>query len=172
MIKKEEVFYVGRFGKPRGVEGEITLQSESLVFETVDCEYLVCDVNGLLVPFFMDEYRQQNDHTLYVKLEDVESAEAARFFTHREVFLPNRYRERLSDEEMNQEYFIGFQAIDKKAGVLGIIAAVNTDTLNILFVIRSDEKERLIPAVGEFIAGIDSSRKIIHFQLPDGLADI
>ena len=57
MIRKEEVFKIGKIGKPHGVKGEVGLRFSDDVFDRVDAEYLILDIDGILVPFFMEEYR-------------------------------------------------------------------------------------------------------------------
>ena len=51
MIKPEEVYRIGRLGKAHGVKGEVSLQFDDDIFDRVDCDYLVLDVDGILVPF-------------------------------------------------------------------------------------------------------------------------
>ena len=57
MIRKEEVYKIGRLGKSHGVKGEVSLQFTDDVFDRVEAEYLILDIDGILVPFFMEEYR-------------------------------------------------------------------------------------------------------------------
>ena len=57
MIKKDEVFKIGIFNKPHGVKGEISFTFTDDIFDRVECEYLVCLLDGIFVPFFIEEYR-------------------------------------------------------------------------------------------------------------------
>ena len=41
MIKKEEVYKIGRIGKTHGVHGELQLQFSDDVFDVVDADYLI-----------------------------------------------------------------------------------------------------------------------------------
>lgn len=52
MIRQEEVFKIGKIGKPHGVKGEVSLMFEDDVFDRVDADYLVLLIDGILVPFF------------------------------------------------------------------------------------------------------------------------
>lgn len=51
MIKSEEVFKIGQFTKPHGIKGEITLVTDCDVFDDTDDPYIICDMDGILVPF-------------------------------------------------------------------------------------------------------------------------
>ena len=54
MIKAEEVYKIGKLGKPHGLKGEINFLFDDDVFDRTDADYLVLEVDGILVPFFME----------------------------------------------------------------------------------------------------------------------
>ena len=53
MIKKEDVYRIGQIGKPHGVKGELSFHFEDDVFDRTDADYLILEVDGILVPFFL-----------------------------------------------------------------------------------------------------------------------
>ncbi len=69
MIKKEEVYKIGLFNKPHGIHGELQFTFTDDIFDRVDCDYLICLLDGIFVPFFIEEYRFRSDSTALVKLE-------------------------------------------------------------------------------------------------------
>ena len=77
------------------MKGEITFAITDDVFDRVDAEYLVLDIDGILVPFYLEEYRFKNDENVLVKFEDIDTQEQARNYTGREVFFPRH----LSDSD-------------------------------------------------------------------------
>ena len=99
MIKKDEVFKIGIFNKPHGVKGEISFTFTDDIFDRVECEYLVCLLDGIFVPFFIEEYRFRSDTTALVKLEGVDTSEKARMFTNVEVYFPKKYVGEEEDSE-------------------------------------------------------------------------
>lgn len=169
MIKKEEVYKIGLFNKPHGIHGELSFTFTDDIFDRVECDYLVCLLDGIFVPFFIEEYRFRSDSTALVKLEGVESAERARMFTNIEVYFPVKYVDESEPTELTWNYFIGFTMTDIRAGELGQIVDVDQTTVNILFVVDYDKEELLIPAQEEFITEIDHAQKIITVDLPEGL---
>lgn len=88
MIKKEDVFKIGQFAKPHGIKGEITLLTTSDVFDDSDDPFIVCEFEGILVPFFIEEYRYKSDSSILVKLENIDSELQAREFSNLEVYYP------------------------------------------------------------------------------------
>ena len=173
MIKKEEVYKIGLFNKPHGIHGELQFTFTDDIFDRVDCDYLVCLLDGIFVPFFIEEYRFRSDSTALVKLEGIDTAERARMFTNIEVYFPVAHAEEAGYGELSWNFFIGFRMEDIHHGSLGEVVDVDTTTVNTLFVVgQKDGEELLVPAQEEFIQGIDQKRKLITVELPEGLLDL
>ena len=169
MLKKEDFVYFGKFLKPHGTKGEIGLEGDSIVLGD-DCDFVACEIDGILVPFFIEEMRTKNHDTMIVKIERMESADEVRFLTNRGAYIPREWVE--ESEELSWSYFHGFTAVDEKAGVIGTITDIDDSTINTLFVIEKNGEEILIPAQEEFITGMDHKKKEIRFNLPEGLVSL
>ena len=168
MIKKEEVYKIGKLGKAHGVHGEITFMFDDDVFDRVDADYLILDLDGILVPFFMEEYRFRSDSTALVKFCDVDTQERARDLTNTEVYFPLS----LTDEDapLSLSILVGFDLIEAASGKsIGRIASIDDTTANILFEL---EDGKLIPANDELITEINQDKRQITIDLPEGLLDL
>ena len=173
MIKKEEVYKIGLFNKPRGIHGELQFTFTDDIFDRVDCDYLICLLDGIFVPFFIEEYRFRSDSTALVKLEGIDTAERARMFTNVEVYFPVKHAEEAEDGELSWNFFVGFRMEDVRHGELGEVVEVDTTTVNTLFVVeQEDGEELLIPAQEEFIVEINQEKKLITVELPEGLLNL
>ena len=173
MIKKEEVYKIGLFNKPHGIHGELQFTFTDDIFDRVDCDYLICLLDGIFVPFFIEEYRFRSDSTALVKLEGIETAERARMFTNVEVYFPVKHAEEAEDGELSWNFFVGFRMEDVRHGELGEGVEVDTATVNTLFVVeQEDGEELLIPAQEEFIVEINQEKKLITVELPEGLLNL
>ena len=173
MIKKEEVYKIGLFNKPHGIHGELQFTFTDDIFDRVDCDYLICLLDGIFVPFFIEEYRFRSDSTALVKLEGIDTAERARMFTNVEVYFPVKHAEEAEDGELSWNFFVGFRMEDVRHGELGEVVEVDTTTVNTLFVVeQEDGEELLIPAQEEFIVEINQEKKLITVELPDGLLNL
>ena len=169
MIKKEEVYKIGLFNKPHGIHGELQFTFTDDIFDRVDCDYLICLLDGIFVPFFIEEYRFRSDSTALVKLEGIDTAERARMFTNVEVYFPVKHAEEAEDGELSWNFFVGFRMEDVRHGELGEVVEVDTTTVNTLFVVeQEDGEELLIPAQEEFIVEINQEKKLITVELPEG----
>ena len=173
MIRRDDVYKIGKLGKPHGVKGEITFAITDDVFDRVDAEYLVLDINGILVPFYMEEYRFKNDDNVLVKFEDIDTQEQARNYTGCDVYFP-RHLSDSDKEHMTWAEIIGFQLVDAPTGkVIGTLDSVDDSTVNLLFEVTTPEgKELLIPANEDLIEEVNAEEKEIRMAIPEGLLDL
>jgi 16S rRNA processing protein RimM len=172
MILKSSVFPIGQITKPHGVNGEMSFSFTSDIFDREDVPYFIFELQGILVPFFVDEYRFKGSTTGLLKLDGVKSDEQAREFMGLTIYLPKTFLEKVEDAEIELDYFAGFSLIDAEKGLIGIISEVDQTTDNVLFVIPTKDDEILIPAGEEYIEEIDHEKKIIYVRLPDGLLEL
>ena len=171
MIKQDDVYRIGRIGKAHGIHGEVTFNFDDDVFDRTDADYIVIEVDGLLVPFFIEEYRFRSDTTALMKLEGVDSQERARELTNCEVFFPRHLTGAdAADGPLTYAFLVGFTIVDAATGRdVGTIASVDESTMNILFCL---EDGTLIPAAEELIEGIDKEGRRIVVNLPEGILNL
>ena len=169
MIRDEEVYQIGKLGKTHGVKGEVSFLFDDDVFDRVDADYLILKVDGIFVPFFIEEYRFRSDANAIVKFEDIDTQERARELTGCEVFFPRVLAD--SDQDsISWAAIVGFDIIEAESGnQIGRIDSVDDSTLNILFCL---EDGRLIPASEDLITAIDQQARTITMHLPAGLLEL
>lgn len=169
MTMTEDLYKIGKIGKPHGVKGEVSFHFSDDVFDRTEAEYLMLCIDGLMVPFFMEEYRFRSDETALVKFCDIDTQERASELTGCEVFFP---RDVANDDDDNLSWaeIIGYSLIDSATSKnVGKIASVDDSTINILFEL---EDGTLIPASIELITNVDKKHKEIEIELPDGILDL
>ena len=169
MIKREDVYKIGRLGKAHGVKGEVSFLFDDDIFDTTDADYLILEIDGILVPFFMEEYRFRNDSLALVKFCDVDTQQRASELTGCDVYFPRTLAEE-SEGQLSLSSLVGYDIVEaSNSKVVGKIAAIDDTTQNILFEL---EDGRLIPASDELITNIDTNRQQIIMQIPTGLLEI
>lgn len=173
MIKKEDVYKIGRLGKPHGVKGEISFQFSDDIFDVVDADYLLLEIDGILVPFFMEEYRFRSDEIALMKFEDIDNDDRARELTGCDVYFPRAHGE-AAEARLTWSEIVGYQVIDSASRrPVGTITHVDESTINTLFVLSTDEgNELLVPAGADMIADVDKDKRVIIMDIPDGLLDL
>lgn len=169
MIKQEEVYKIGRLGKAHGVKGEVSFLFDDDIFDRVDADYLVLDIDGILVPFFMEEYRFRNDSVCLVKFCDIDTQQQAAELTGSDVYFPRALADE-ADAIPSLSSLVGFRIVEAKGNqTVGRIAAIDDQTANILFEL---EDGTLIPANDDLITDIDMNGQQITMNIPEGLLDL
>ena len=169
MIRQDEIYKIGQLGKPHGIKGEITFSFTTDVWDRVEADYLVLSIDGIFVPFFLEEYRFRGEHSALLKFQNIDSIEDAQEISGAEVYFPYSLTPEDDDADYTWSYFEGFHVYDEKAGDLGSIVRVDESTENVLFELESGH---LLPAVEAFITDNDYEGRTIHMNLPEGLLEI
>lgn len=169
MIRKEEVYKIGRLGKTHGVSGEISFLLDDDVFDRTDADYLILDIDGILVPFFIDSYRFKTDSNALMKFDGIDTQERARELTGCDVYFPRNLADS-DDDSISWAELVGYSLIDNNSGkVIGEIASIDDTTINILFELTTG---KLIPASEELITHIDTKKQQIYINLPEGILEL
>lgn len=173
MIRYDDVYQIGNISKTHGLKGEVVFNFTDDIFDTTDADYLIVDVDGILVPFFFDEYRFRSNNSALVKFDDIDSANQAQQIVGCDVFFEKAKAAEAGEEEISLNYFIDFKIITKNGETVGRIIDIDDNTENWLFVIeKNDGNEALIPAHEELITDIDHEARILTMDLPDGLLEL
>ena len=168
MIKNEEVYKIGRLGKSHGIKGEISFQFDDDVFDRVDADYLVLEIDGILVPFFMEEYRFRSDSLALVKFCDIDTQERASELTGCDVYFPRDLAD--EDDTPTLASLVGFDLVEASNNKkIGTIASIDDNTANILFEL---EDGRLVPATDDLITDINTKDRTIKMEIPEGLLEL
>ncbi|MDR2681023.1 MAG: ribosome maturation factor RimM [Tannerella sp.] len=171
MIKKEELVKIGHFAKPHGIKGEISLVTD---YDPADipCDdpYIVCDMDGIPVPFFIDSCRQKSNTTALIGLDGIDSEEKAKLFTGKPACIPADMLPSHDEDMTGWKHITGYTVSDEKFGTIGPVTDIDDKTMNILLTVDCREKEILIPAA--LVTAVDSERKTIEVALPEGFWEI
>lgn len=172
MIRREEVYKIGRVSKPHGVKGELSMHIDDDVFGRVDADYLILDIDGILVPFFMEEYRFRSDSQVLVVFTGVDTVEKAREYVGCDVYFPRNNSD--NDDELSWAQIVGYEIIDGESSkTVGTIVRVDDSTVNTLFEVRTIEgSDLLLPASPDLITKVDGHKQQITMAIPKGLLEL
>lgn len=175
MIKSEEVVNIGKFQKTHALKGELNMISEinSDYFSTG--KPLIVEVDGILVPFYIESDRPKGATTFLIKLQGINSEEEAREFVNKEVYALNSDIEEYLQEDFVDEFDLyDYKVIDILNGnEIGKVVGIEDSTSNEILIVEGEEDEELyIPFNEELIEEINEEEKIIKMKLPEGLLDI
>lgn len=176
MIKEEEVYQIGTLTRTHGVRGEVAFQFTDDVWDRVEADYLFLRLDGLLVPFFLEEWRFRSDSLALLKFEDINTADAASALVGAAVLFPKALTPKEVDEEdLTWQHFTGFEvfrlpATGEDEYCLGTVTAVFDNTANVLLEVTTpDGHDILIPAHEDFILRADHRERRIYVSVPEEL---
>jgi len=88
------------------------------------------------------------------------------------LYLPLKFLPKLSGNKFYYHEIIGFTVMDKQHGNIGVITGVNDSVSQVLFEVKKDDKELLIPVADNIIDKVDRANKILYVTTPEGLVDL
>lgn len=172
IMTKEDCFELGKITKTHGVKGEVILWLDvDFPEDYEDMDSLFLEVRGELVPYFMESYQLRGNRAI-VKFEDCDTFEQAETMVNLQAFLPLEVLPELEDDQFYYHEIIGFQIIDKKLGILGLVRTVYSMQAQDLLVMEYQGKEVLIPINPEIVLDADKEAKTLNVDLPEGLLDV
>ncbi len=107
--------------------------------------------------------------SVLLKLKDVDTREAAKKLVGKEIFVLEEEKIELPEDTYFIHDLIGLQVFDIQGNPVGTVSEVLTGTGNDVYVVKSAEREVLIPAVGEFVRQIDLKKRIMIVRLWEGM---
>lgn len=165
--------HAGTVMRSHGVNGAVVAKAQKgFNVDTISFEYLFVELDGGLVPYYVDDIRELNDEEAIISFEDVGNQESAKALTGAAIYI---YRDWLDDEEGYETMsgaLVGYTASDVELGTLGDITSIMDIANNPLFVVDYNGEVLLIPITDDFIVSVDDDAKTVVFQLPEGLVDI
>lgn len=175
MIDEKKLFEIGKILKPHGVKGELTVLFNKPEFANIDNNYYFLSLDGMYVPFFVEEFRYNSDVTARVKFKGIDAIEQASTYSNTIIFISEEFVQEVVQQEgqfdTEWEQFLGYTVLDETSTIIGVVQNVDTSTINALFVIVSGDEEILIPATHDFIVKTDTQQKQLYLNLPEGLLD-
>ena len=169
-MNKEDCFYLGIIARKHSYKGEVVIvvdSDEPELYANIDAVFI--DFNNKLIPFFVENILLQKGNQLRIKFEDIDDEESVADILKRDTYLPLELLPKLEGDKFYYHEVIGFTIEDINYGKVGMITSINDYTAQALFVIKTDNKEILIPLIDKFIQKVDRNQKVITVETPEGL---
>ena len=163
---------IGRLVATFGLNGELVLRhhlGKKTSLKGLETLFIEKQKDELL-PYFIQSTKIKNAEELYIKVEGINSKEAARTLVQKQVWLPDEDFQKFAGKS-SPISLLGFHIIHDNTD-LGEILEVIEQPHQVLCRISLDGKEALIPVHQETLKKIDKKTKQVVVDLPDGLLDI
>ena len=173
MIKKDNCVLLGILNKPHGTKGSLLLWFRNLKVEDIKKkESVFVEIDGLLVPFFIESYQKNSPESAIVKFEGINSETAAKAFAGFQVYMANdQVKRKLKTSEVLPA-LSGYKVTDDTLGFVGLAVEITGIASNPLLLIKLEDKEFLIPVHEDIILEVNDKKKEIRINAPEGLFDL
>jgi len=165
---------LGFLYKAYGIKGELIVRTDlNLSENTINkWESIFIEINGILVPFFIEQISRRTDIELQIKLEDIDDEIQAKTYIGNSIFIEkDNLQIEVEDEAFSQ--WVSFQIVDEQGIFIGqIVKLIEYPSQSMLLINTKEQDEILIPAIEEWIISVDSDKKEIVMNLPTGLIDL
>ncbi len=167
-----EYFKTGKLVAASGLKGELIFKHElgkKTSLKDLKAIFIEDKKNSFL-PWFIESAKIKNESEIYLKLEGVETREAAAKLSPKEVWMTEADFKKYAAKSAPASLlgYTIYNSKDKLSEVLEVIEQPH----QLLCRLEINSKEVLIPINESFLKKIDHKKKEVIVELPDGLLEI
>ena len=165
-------FKIGKLVATYGLKGEVILKhnlGKKTSLKNLEAFFIEENTDAFL-PYFIKSTRIKNDKEIYVKIEEIDSKEAAHKLIQNEVWLLENDFKKFAGSAAPIS-LLGFTMVNE-GEELGEISEVIEQRHQLLCKILLNGNEALIPVHQDSLEKIDKKNRKVFVTLPDGLLDI
>ena len=162
---------VGTITRSHGLKGafKVNIHSAGILPIEKD-EPVFIQLQGGPVPFFVEECSAASHDVWLMKLEEVDSLEAADKFVEKEMLIEEANFIGIKTEATNE--LVGFRVEDFEKGDIGLVSGILETAQHPVLEIELGDKLILVPWVDAIVKETDEDAKTIKIEAPDGLIDL
>lgn len=173
----EACYYLGYTSKVHGKQGELIIKLDVDYPEEYNkLESVLIQMNkkdSSLIPFFLSNAQVQNNGTLRIKIEDVNTVDEAKLLVGKSVYLPLDTLPKLTGNQFYFHEVKDFTVTDTNLGVIGNIKQIlEYPNQSVFEIVNADGKEILVPITDEVVIDVDRTNKNVTVTTPEGLVEL
>ena len=170
-MNKSDCHHVGTLIKLYGYKGAYVLALGSYFGEEIQkWESVFIEIDGLLVPFFIDKLDLTGETTAIITFEELPSETLAKKYLNCNVY---QLTELITiEDQLDVNQLSGYNVIDKTIGSIGTVAEILNYKQNLLLRVVKGKKEILVPIAENIIVKVNHKKKEILIAAPEGLFEL
>lgn len=164
-----EYISIGQIVNTHGLRGEVKvypLTDDIRRFDRIDSVYI--EENNDLIALDVTDVKYLKNMVI-IKFENIDDAESAEKLRNRYIKVHRKDAVKLPEDTFLICDLIGLQVFTAAGVYLGNVADIIQTGSNDVFVVRSEDKEVLIPGLKSIFKNIEFESKKIIVELPEGL---
>jgi 16S rRNA processing protein RimM len=155
---------IGKVGKPHGLRGQVKVHSRVFSYENFYPGLSVYLGQGEEMKQWVLSEVKVLSQSLICHFLGLENRNQAEELCGSSLYLHERDLKNLSEGEYYSYQLIGSRVYDQRGLFLGCMEEIFSTAAHDVWVIKDGEKEKLFPAVDDFILSVDPSRKEIRVR--------
>jgi len=165
-------YKAGKLVAVHGLKGELILKHElGKKTSLKDLKAIfIEDRKESFLPWFIETAKARSENEILLKLETINTREAAAKLSQKEVWMTEEDFKKFSAKSAPAN-LLGYMIINNKESLSQILEVIE-QTHQILCRIELKSKEVLIPINENFLKKIDHKKKEVVVELPEGLLDV
>jgi 16S rRNA processing protein RimM len=167
-----QYFKAGKLVAVHGLKGELILKHElgkKSSLKDVKAIFIE-DKKDSFFPWFIETAKARSADEILLKLESIDTREAAAKISQKEIWLTEEDFKKLSAKSAPAN-LLGYTIMNNKERLSEVLEVIEQPH-QMLCRIEINKKEVLIPINESFLKKIDHKKKEVIVELPDGLLDI
>ncbi|QCX53617.1 ribosome maturation factor RimM [Elizabethkingia sp. JS20170427COW] len=171
-MRKEDCYFLGKIIRRHGLSGNVILKLDTDQPEFYNkLESIFIEINGLLVPFFIEKRSWSKVDSLNLFFKNTTEAMVDQIIG-KNVYLPLATLPKLTGKQFYYHEVLKYEVKDSHGNSCGVIREINDQTAQHYFILVLDGKEVIIPIIKDWILDVDRDHQIITMQLPEGLLEV
>ncbi|MFB6457448.1 ribosome maturation factor RimM [Chitinophaga sp. Hz27] len=166
-------FSIGKMLSAHGLQGEILVRhslGKRSTLKGVEAIFLEERKNSF-IPHFIQHVTAKNAEQLYIKLEGIDTKEAAQKLLPGQIYLQEAdFKNQAASS--SPLALLGFTVEDEQYGTLGTVEEVIEMPMQVLIKVMIQGKEALLPVNEQSLVKVDKKNQVVHLQLPEGLVEL
>lgn len=167
-----EYYKIGKLVAVFGLKGELVLKhtlGKKTSLKGLQAVFIE-EKKQSFIPWFIETTKIKTEEEVYLKLEGVDTREAAMKLTQKEIWIPEPDFKKLAAKSAPAS-ILGYTIINDNEPLSEVLEVIEQPH-QLLCRIEINQKEVLIPLNEQTIQKIDHKKKQVSVSLPDGLLEI
>ena len=169
-MENNQFFYLGKIIKTFGYKGELIFYIEDSYCKSIQkMDFVFVEIKHERIPFFIVSAENNNKNFFSVRLEGIDTVDKAQTLVGCGLYLPLSEKSTPVSTDFEINDLVGYGVSDKKFGKIGKVEQVLELPQQKILQIFYNKKEILIPFNENTVLEINTKRKSIRIQAPEGL---
>jgi len=175
MILADQLTAIGKIFKPHGIKGELNAVFD-YDLDPAELRCLIIEIDGIFVPYFLESSRSKGYESWLIKIDGINDEKDANALVNHEIYgITSELPFDVDGDDENGVHLydlVDYELFNGETSV-GIIVRIDDSTTNILMLVEANDGRTIfVPFAEDFIIGLDTDKKTITMDLPQGIINL